>query len=105
MNRDGRLNLNKRRVMIRAREIGEQFRMGGVLYKVAEATSTDDPCVGCSLNNGKSLICRGDVGVTGFCYEGMRRDGKQAVFIEVSEDEKPLDSLLDGDFSEETTEG
>lgn len=29
--------------MIKTRKIGERFKMGGVLYEVAEAV-TDDPC-------------------------------------------------------------
>lgn len=88
---------------IKTREIGERFRMGGVLYEVAEAV-TDDPCEGCALQNEKGLVCGGDVSVTGLCYDGMRRDNKQVVFKEVSENEKPLDSLLNGDFTGETSE-
>jgi hypothetical protein len=88
---------------IKTREIGERFKMDGVLYEVVEAV-TDDPCEGCSLQNEKGLVCRGDVGITGLCYDGMRRDNKQVVFKEVSENEKPLDSLLNGDFTNETSE-
>lgn len=87
---------------IKTREIGERFQMDGVLYEVVEAV-TDDPCEGCSLQNEKGLICRGDVGITGLCYDGMRRDNKQVVFKEVR-NEKPLDSLLNGDFTNETSE-
>ena len=64
---------------IKTREIGERFEMDGVLYEVVEAV-TDDPCEGCSLQNEKGLLCRGDAGVTGFCYDGMRSDNKQVVF-------------------------
>lgn len=67
---------------IKMREIGERFKMDGVLYEVVEAVA-DDPCDGCSLQNEKGLVCRGDVGVTGLCYAGMRRDDKQVVFKEV----------------------
>ena len=74
-----------------------------VACELAEAV-TDDPCEGCSLQNEKGLVCRGDVGVTGLCYDGMRRDNKQVVFKEVSENEKPLESLLNGDFTGETSE-
>lgn len=88
---------------LRTREIGERFTMDGVRYEVVEAV-TDDPCDGCSLQNEKGLVCRGDVGITGLCYDGMRRDNKQVVFKEVSENEKPLDSLLNGDFTDETSE-
>lgn len=88
---------------IDTRDIGERFRMDGVLYEVAEAPDVDDPCEGCALQNERGLVCRGDVGITGFCYGGMRRDNKQVVFVEVSEG-KPLDSLLNGDFTGETTE-
>ena len=88
---------------IKTREIGERFKMDGVLYEVVEA-ATEDPCEGCSLQNEKGLVCRGDVGITGLCYDGMRRDNKQVVFKEVSENEKPLDSLLNGDFTNETSE-
>ena len=88
---------------IRTREVGEQFTMGGVLYEVVEAV-TDDPCEGCSLQNEKGLVCRGDVGITGLCYDGMRRDNKQVVFKEVGKKERPLDSLLNGDFTNETLE-
>ena len=49
------------------REIGEQFNMGGVLYEVAEAFNEEDPCLDCSLNNGRGLVCSGDTGVMGFC--------------------------------------
>lgn len=87
---------------IKTREIGERFQMDGVLYEVVEA-ATDDPCEGCSLENEKGLVCRGDVGVTGLCYGGMRRDNKQVIFKEVSGG-KPLDSLLNGDFTGETSE-
>ena len=87
---------------IKTREIGERFKMDGVMYEVVEAV-TDDPCDGCSLQNEKGLVCRGDVGVTGLCYDGMRRDNKQVVFVEVGGG-KPLDSLLNGDFTGETTE-
>lgn len=87
---------------IKTREIGERFKMDGVLYEVAEAV-TDDPCEGCSLQNEKGLVCRGDVGITGLCYDGMRCDNKQVVFKEVR-NEKPLDSLLNGDFTNETSE-
>lgn len=87
---------------IKTREIGERFKMDGVLYEVVEAV-TDDPCEGCSLQNEKGLVCRGDVGITGLCYDGMRRDNKQVVFKEVR-NEKPLDSLLNGDFTNETSE-
>lgn len=87
---------------IKTREIGERFKMDGVLYEVVEAV-TDDPCDGCSLQNEKGLVCRGDVGITGLCYDGMRRDNKQVVFKEVR-NEKPLDSLLNGDFTNETSE-
>lgn len=83
--------------------IGERFKMDGVLYEVVEAV-TDDPCEGCSLQNEKGLVCRGDVSVTGFCYGGMRRDDKQVVFKEVSENKKPLESLLNGEFTGETSE-
>ena len=86
------------------RNVGERFTMDGVLYEVAEAMNRADPCDGCSLQNEKGLVCRGDVGVTGLCYDGMRRDNKQVVFKEVSENEKPLDSLLNGDFTNETSE-
>lgn len=88
---------------IKTREVGERFKMDGVLYEVAE-DMTDDPCKGCSLNNEKMLVCFGDVGVTGFCYREMRSDNKQVVFKEVSNKEKPLDSLLNGDFTNETSE-
>ena len=74
---------------IKTREIGERFKMDGVLYEVAEAV-TDDPCEGCSIQNEKGLVCRGD--------------NKQVVFKEVSENEKPLESLLNGDFTGETSE-
>lgn len=87
---------------IKTREIGERFQMDGVLYEVMEA-ATDDPCERCSLQNEKGLVCRGDVGVTGFCYGGMRCDNRQVVFVEVGGG-KPLDSLLNGDFTGETTE-
>lgn len=89
---------------IKTRDIGERFRMGGVMYEVAEAVNTEDPCLDCSLNNGKGLICSGDTGVMGFCYAGMRSDDKQVVFKEVGNKEKPLDSLLNGDFKGETSE-
>ena len=88
---------------IKTREIGEQFNMGGVLYEVAEAFNEEDPCLDCSLNNGKGLICSGDTGVMGFCYAGMRSDDKQVIFKEVRS-EKPLYSLLNGDFTGETSE-
>ena len=89
--------------MIKTSKIGERFKMGGVLYEVVEAV-TDDPCEGCALQNEKGLVCGGDVSVTGLCYDGMRRDNKQVVFKEVSENEKPLDSLLNGVFTGETSE-
>lgn len=89
--------------MIKTRKIGERFKMGGVLYEVAEAV-TDDPCEGCALQNEKGLVCRGDVGVTGLCFGGMRADGNEVVFKEVSINDKPLDSLLNGDFTGETSE-
>ena len=89
---------------IKTRKIGEQFIMDGVLYEVVEADNTEDPCLNCSLNNGKGLICSGDTGVIGFCYAGMRSDDKQVVFKEVGNKEKPLDSLLNGDFTGETSE-
>lgn len=88
---------------LRTREIGERFTMDGVQYEVMEAV-TDDPCEGCSLQNEKDLVCRGDVGVTGFCYKEMRPDDKQVVFKDVSSNERPVDSLLDGDFTGETSE-
>ena len=88
---------------IKTREIRERFKMDGILYEVVEAV-TDDPCEGCSLQNEKGLVCRGDVGITGLCYDGMRRDNKHVVFVEVSENEKPLESLLNGDFTGETSE-
>ena len=88
---------------IKTRDIGERFRMGGVMYEVAEAFNTEDPCLDCSLNNGRGLICSGDTGVMGFCYAGMRSDDKQVIFKEVRS-EKPLDSLLNGDFTDETSE-
>ena len=88
---------------IKTREIGEQFNMGGILYEVAEAFNEEDPCLDCSLNNGKGLICSGDTGVMGFCYAGMRSDDKQVIFKEVRS-EKPLDSLLNGDFTGETSD-
>lgn len=89
--------------MIKTRKIGERFKMGGVLYEVVEAV-TDDPCEGCSLRNEKGLVCRGDVGVMGLCFGGMRADGNEVVFKEVSINDKPLDSLLNGDFTGETSE-
>ena len=89
---------------IKTRKIGEQFIMDGVIYEVTEAVNTEDPCLDCSLNNGKGLICSGDTGVMGFCYAGMRSDDKQVIFKEVGNKEKPLDSLLNGDFTGETSE-
>jgi hypothetical protein len=88
---------------IKTREIGERFKMDGVLYEVAEAV-TDDPCEGCSLQNEKGLVCRGDVGITGLCYDGMRSDNKQVIFKDVSKADKPKESLLNGDFTGETSE-
>lgn len=88
---------------IKTRGIGERFKMDGDLYEVAEAV-TDDPCEGCSLQNEKGLVCRGDVGVTGFCYKEMRTDNKQVVFKDVSNDEMSSDSLLNGDFTDEISE-
>lgn len=88
---------------IKTREIGERFKMDGVLYEVVEAV-TDDPCDGCSLQNEKGLVCRGDVGITGFCYNGMRSDNKQVVFVEVNNNDKPKESLLNGDFTGNTSE-
>lgn len=88
---------------LRTREIGERFTMDGVQYEVME-DATDDPCDGCSLQNEKGLVCRGYVGVTGFCYKEMRTDNKQVVFKDVSNNEKPLESLLDGNFTGETSE-
>lgn len=88
---------------LRTRDIGERFTMDGVRYEVVEAT-TDDPCDGCSLQNGKGLVCRGDVGVTGFCYKEMRSDDKQVIFKDVSNNEMSSDSLLNGDFTDETSE-
>lgn len=89
---------------IRTREIGERFSMDGRRYEVAEAVNTEDPCLDCSLNNGRGLICSGDTRITGFCYIGMRSDDKQIIFKEVSKKDKPLDSLLNGDFTDETSE-
>ena len=89
---------------IKTRRIGEQFNMGGVFYEVAEAFNEEDPCLDCSLNNGRGLVCLGDTCVMGFCYAGMRSDNKQVVFKEVGKKEKPLDSLLNGDFTGETSE-
>ena len=89
---------------IKTRTVGEQFTMGGILYEVAEAFNTEDPCLDCSLNNGRGLICSGDTGVMGFCYAGMRSDDKQVIFKEIGKNEKPLDSLLNGDFTGETYE-
>lgn len=88
---------------IKTRDVGERFEMDGVLYEVVEAL-TDDPCEGCSLQNGKGLVCRGDVGITGLCYDGMRRDNRQVVFKEVGNADKPKESLLNGDFTGETSE-
>ena len=88
---------------IKTREIGERFNMDGVLYEVAEAANIEDPCLDCSLNNGRGLICSGDTGVMGFCYAGMRSDEKQVIFKEVGKKAKPLDSLLNGDFTDETS--
>ena len=85
------------------RNIGEQFVVDGVLYEVAEAVNRADPCDGCSFQNEKGLVCRSDIGVTGFCYRGMRGDDRQVVFKEVRTD-KPIDSLLNGDFTGETSE-
>ena len=85
------------------RNIGERFMLDGVQYEVAEAVNRADPCDGCSFQNEKGLVCRSDIGVTGFCYRGMRGDDKQVVFKEVGTD-KPLDSLLKGDFTGETSE-
>ena len=70
---------------IKTREIGERFKLDGVLYEVVEAV-TDDPCEGCSLQNEKGLVCRGDIGITGLCYDGMRRDNKQVIFKKVKND-------------------
>ena len=70
---------------IKTREIVERFKMDGVLYEVVEAV-TDDPCEGCSLQNEKGLVCRGDIGITGLCYDGMRRDNKQVIFKKVKND-------------------
>lgn len=89
---------------IKTREVGEQFTMRGVLYEVAEAINTEDSCLDCSLNNGRGLICSGDTGVMGFCYAGMRSDNKQVIFKEIGKNKKPLDSLLKGDFTDETSE-
>ena len=89
---------------IKTRDIGERFRMGGVMYEVVEADNTEDSCLNCSLNNGKGLICSGDTGVMGFCYAGLSSDDKQVVFKEEGNKEKPLDSLLNGDFTDETSE-
>lgn len=88
---------------LRTREIGERFTMDGGRYEVVEAVS-DDPCEGCSLKNEKGVVCRGDVGVTGFCYKEMRSDDKQVIFKDVSNDEMSSDSLLNGDFTDETSE-
>lgn len=85
------------------RNIGERFVVDGVQYEVTEAMNRADPCDGCSFQNERSLVCRSDIGVTGFCYRGMRGDGKQVVFKEVRTD-KPIDSLLKGDFTGETSE-
>lgn len=89
---------------IKTRTVGEQFTMGDILYEVAEAFNTEDPCLDCSLNNGRGLICSGDTGVMGFCYAGMRSDDKQVIFKEIGKNEKPVDSLLKGDFTNETSE-
>ena len=70
---------------IKTRELGERFKMDGVLYEVVEAV-TDDPCEGCSLQNEKGLVCRGDIGITGLSYDGMRRDNKQVIFKKVKND-------------------
>ena len=85
------------------RNIGERFMLDGVQYEVAEAMNRADPCEGCSFQNERSLVCRSDIGVTGFCYRGMRGDDKNIIFKEVGTD-KPLDSLLKGDFTGETSE-
>ena len=89
---------------IRTREIGERFSMDGRRYEVAEAVNTEDPCLDCSLNNGRGLICSGDTRITGFCYIGMSSADKQIIFKEVSKNDKPMDSLLNGDFTGETSE-
>lgn len=86
------------------RNIGERFVLDGVLYEVDEAMNRDDPCKGCSFRDEKGLVCRSDIGVTGFCYRGMRGDDKQVVFKEVSSNDKPKESLLNGDFTGETSE-
>lgn len=78
--------------------------MDGVIYEVAEAVNTEDPCLNCSLNNGRGLICSGNTEIMGFCYAGIRTDNKQVIFKEVGNKEKPLDSLLNGDFADETSE-
>lgn len=88
---------------IKTREIGEHFCMGGVLYEVVES-AMDYPCAECSLQGEDDLVCRGDVGITGLCYHGMRRDNKQVIFKDVSKADKPKESLLNGDFAGETSE-
>ena len=72
---------------IKTRTVGEQFTMGGILYEVAEAFNTEDPCLDCSLNNGRGLVCSGETGVMGFCYAGMRSDDKQVIFKEIGKNE------------------
>lgn len=88
---------------IRTREMGSRFKFGGVTYEVAEPTGEGCACWECAFYDGSRCGDIVPIDVLGLCFRGMRSDDRQAIFKRCDDEEK-IDSLLNGDFTNETTE-
>lgn len=64
--------------VIRARKIGEKFKIGELEYIVAEAVDELKPCKECAFNRDDD--CAVNIEIAGLCYKGMRFDDKQICF-------------------------
>lgn len=94
--------------VIRQRKAGERFKVDGVTYEVEAVENEMRPCADCAFVSGDECVAR--IELVGICFKGMRADDVQVRFKRVDamcvveEDEPRPDSILDGDFSSETTE-
>lgn len=64
--------------VIKTRPVGDVFVQDGKEYVVTEC---DRGCMACDMyEGGPGDVCAAEVEVVGFCYRGMRSDGKDVVF-------------------------
>lgn len=68
--------------MIKTRLIGEVFVDKGLKYQCVKGYPCRE-CAFCVIPEGESMVCTGDINVTGYCSQLFRSDDEFVIFKRV----------------------